>query len=394
MQKCVPRDIFWGMARDGAAQDDPAWVDAEVARIRGLPAEGKLTGIWGIQDRLGREGDVDGKVRWIKTLFSTASDQGRFDFTLKGFGELRRMYATDPACAHLRGDVLWYFKWIVEHLPEYADVSRETIEKVFADMQAFYVAEGESQRPVYSLRCQAAVYMGDTALADEYYAKWQDEPQGNSDDCAACEADREIIYLMSKEEKDKAVEVGTPILKGEVGCDDTPAALTRLMGALFELDRRDIAFAIQQGVEKYIRRSPGFLSSLGGHVLMALMVGKLDRSRRLATVALMRVRNSRSDMDNFSALRSVGLWAALAAVVSQMAGKDLRLAATLLPGAKADATGKAELVDVATACLEEAQRLATALDKRNGTARFTTRLDEVRERLVKMTETRAERRGE
>jgi hypothetical protein len=301
---------------------------------------------------------------------------------------MRRLHACSPDHPDLRRQVLWYFKWLVEELPEHADVPRETIEQVFQEMESFYRAQGEAMRPVYSQRCQAAVVMGFKEDAERWFEKWQAEPAGESDDCYACELDRKIVYLLDRDQNAEAIVAAEPILNGEAFCDDTPETLSRLIGPALKLENLKMAVILMVASGRPVRVVPSMLSSLAAHVVYRTVLSQHTRARRLALVALQRAQGWLKDLDKFNVYRACGMWASLRLLEGDRA---LRIPRRLLPGAGVE--GNADGVEIATRCLEEAARIARRLDDRNGTDRYTNRLNDMEETLRKALTTSESGRG-
>ncbi len=341
-----------------------------------------MEGLWNICQRFEAIGDIDSKIDWLKELLRVASSYGNLDYTLQAFSELRRIYNTDARYADLRGSVLWYYKWLVDELPHFSDISLKTIEEVFKDMQECYQQEGESLRPVYSLRCQAAVTMGHND-ADSWYEKWQAEPKGDSDDCPACEADRQIIYFLEKERLEDAFTVAEPILSGEVYCDDTPQTLSRLIGPAMQLDKRDLGLALLHASGRYVRHVPKMLSSLASHIVYRFFVGDFQRSYRLAILGLHRAKKFKREHDLFNLYRACGMWASLC-VVARLEG--ISIPRDLVPGCDPSSKLPIALTELAGMCLAEAQRLAKKFDSRNVTDRYQKRFNEVETMIRKVVE--------
>ena len=183
----------------------PPWIQEEQAKLLALPGEQRLAARWAVTQRLSEGADIDGRILWIKLLLTDANKEARLDYKILGFGELRHMYASNSNHLGLRRDVLWYYKWLAEDMPKHADVSAEIIERVFLDMAAFYQSELQSLRPLYALRCAAAIVMGKPELATEWHEKWQAEPATTLDDCAACVIAREIQYLLEFQRGEEAI---------------------------------------------------------------------------------------------------------------------------------------------------------------------------------------------
>jgi hypothetical protein len=287
---------------------------------------------------------------------------------LRAFAQLRQLYDSSTRFADLRAKVLWYYKWIVERLPEHADVPLETIERMFTDMSAFYASENESLRPYYGLRCYAAVVMGDEPASDEWYTKWQHTPAGDSDDCAACEIDRMVLYLLSKRDITAAFEAIEPLLKGECGCEETPQTYSRLLApSLAGEERENLGHALLAISLRYIRKTPKMLASLGRCIVYLTMTGGTMYARRLVLVALARAATSTNDFARFHAYRAAGF--ALSSLAMSGVGT------VRLPRTELDRGEPILTPDAAELAFAHARSIATKLDARNGTPLYTEGLE-------------------
>lgn len=368
----------------------PEWAHDEALKLELIRGEPRLAGMWDLAAQLASKDEIEARFEVMRMILEVAGQQGRFDHTLRAFGEMRRIHLSDGRYAHLRKRVLWYFKWMVHHLPEHAEVPRETIEKVFEDMTGFYRVQGESLRPVYGLRCHAAICMGDREGATRWFEKWQAEPPGDSDDCRACELDQHISYLLYLEQPEEAMRVAEPILKIEVYCTDTPATWTRLAGTALQVGDRKTALIFARMSEKRVRKLPGMLASTAAHAMLQTFFGRTERARRLAFVALKLARSSRNDVDRFKVYRSCGLWASLTTLVLPTA---LGLPGRAVPGNGDDSGEIVPLPEIASRCLEEAAGVAQRLDQRNGSTRYSDQLQELDSAIRKMVETMEARRS-
>src|SRR5690242_67442 len=88
-----------------------------------------------------KHGDFDAAAEWYQALLRVAEQQGRFDYELSAFSSLRKLYDTQAKFKDLRGLILWYFKWIVDRLPEHVEIPLDMVETVFGQMTEFYKAE-------------------------------------------------------------------------------------------------------------------------------------------------------------------------------------------------------------------------------------------------------------
>jgi hypothetical protein len=368
----------------------PDWAQQELASLSGLHGLDRLSRAWQVGERLRDSGDTDAYVEWLKQMMTASWKEARFDYKLRAFGELRRIYREDPRYADLQSDILWYYKWLVEELPEHLDVTLETMTALFDDMEGAYREAGVSLRPVYQLRSRAAVLTGRPEEATRWYDQWQAEPAGRSDDCAACEADRQVAYLIDQDRHAEALAAAEPVLRGQVWCDDSPETLTRVVGAAIRTDRFRLAQVLLKVACRPVRQSRSMLAALSAQVVYHMMTGDPQRAGRLALVCLRRAKDSINDTDLYAAYRACGSWAALAVLVG---GADRRVPARLMPGDGERPADGVPVAEVAGLCLAEAGRIAKLFDARNGTSRYVTYLNEFEEFIRRSVAGRADEGG-
>lgn len=368
----------------------PAWLIAELERLERADGQTLLEGIHAISRRFGEENDGDQQAEWLSTLMNVAWKQGRFDFELRAFGELRGLYNASEHFAYLRPQLLWYFKWLVERLPEHSDVPIETIERIFSDMESFYRAAGESLRPYYGLRCQAALYMGYSAAADDWYARWQAEPIGDSDDCAACEADRKIVYLLEEEDQHAALEAAKPLIEGDVACEETPATFSKLMIPALTAGQLDLALWLQRMSVRYIRKTPNMLANLASHVVFLTMLGRYANAERLAKIGLALANVSDNDFRKSTIYRGCAFCFAIGSLVGR---REITLPASIFV-TDSSPTGRVALPEASSRCLQEARAFSERLDRRNSTNRYQERTDSVEQAIRDAVEIAKKRRAD
>jgi hypothetical protein len=315
--------------------------------------------------------DGETVAEFSRHLIRVASHHGRLDYELLGFGELRSLYQRNPNYADLRGGVLWYYKWIGEHLYEYADVPAAQVSAFLDQMEAFYLAEQVEPRPVHALRCRAAAFMGDRAEADRQYELWQTSADTESDDCPACQTHAKVQVLLDLGKVAEAIEAAEPVLSGEQRCDEVPATtVSRLLLPLVVADQLDQAVLLAGAVQRQVRVVPKLLGYLADHVFFAAVVGAERVARRLGFVMLARAEEATNDADRFLVARAAWLWA----VTAGRAGADAVPVPLRCAGLPRQPDGRVVTADAAAFYRTRAHQIAAAFDERNGTTRFTDRL--------------------
>lgn len=355
------------MAANENSPAEPEWLEEMLAPLRLMEGEPLLRGVEAIADRFRDEGDADAHVDWLRTLMNLSMKQARLDWELRAFGRLQQLYESSERYADLRPRLLWYYKWLLERLPEFAEVESAAIDRLFADADAFYATAGESPRPLMGLRCKAALAMGRSEEATRWFEAWEAEPKGNSDDCAACEADLRVQYHLDREDAGAALAAAEPILAGEIGCAETPVTLSRLIVPAMRAEKAQLAFGMRAHSERPVRRSPNMLAALGHHVVASVMLNDATRASRLGRVALARAAETPNDVVSCLLYRAAALWLSVAAMTGQ---PQVRFPRSRIP----DGTSYA---DAAAIALHLAREAALRLDHRNGNVEYAKRVNNI-----------------
>ncbi len=339
---------------------------AALEHLRGAALLGAVEGIVALCEA---HGDADAANAYRENLLRLASELDATEVELKAFDGLRRAYRADPADAELRRAVLWYFKWIMERLPEFAEVPAATIERMFEEMQTFYEAEGAGLGPVYALRRGAAAAMGWADEADRHAARCESIRADDSDDCPACQTHARVQYLLDVGRVPDALAAAGPVLAGEQSCAEVPATtFSRLLLAVALSGDGDLAEQMRRFVRRQVRKQPSLFGHLADHALYLTLTGRPAEAVRPAVVALARAEKSGNTQKRFEAYRAG--WACFARLAMLGVGR-VRLPRGFPPTGE---DGYAPPAAAAAWCGEQAASAAAVLDARNGTDRFSDRL--------------------
>lgn len=354
------------MSDDGDIGTD--WLPEATADLAGLRGASRVPAIYQIARRLGAEERVADQIKWLSTGIEEAHEQARFDYMFQSFGDLRAIYGRRADDADLQSSILWYFKWVLSVLADHADVSREMIETMFSSAEQFYRECGESPRPLWGIRCTQAIEMGlPSEEIEEWYARWESAPRGQSDDCEACEIDTQILYRLSKTDADGALEVVKPILRGDAGCAFTPYTLSRLLVPAHIAGQGTLAYRIHRWIVRDVRKQPQMLTALANHVRLLAIAGDTTRALRLTLKTLATAKQNAADYPRYHAYTASAMAIAIYIVLRQSVPE---IPARLCPGELGDAAGGVPGAIVVERCIDAAHALAVRLDARNQTSKF------------------------
>jgi hypothetical protein len=337
----------------------------KIESLSALSGEPLLRALRDVVELAKANGDGDTVAEFARHLIQVGAHEGRLDYEMIGFGEMKALYQRDANYADLRGYLLWYYKWVTERLPEYVEVSPRQIESTFADMERFYSAEQEGIRPVLALRARAAAFMGHADDARRYLAEWEAAPEVESDDCPACQTHSRVQLLLDLDQPAEAVEAAGPVIGGGQSCEEVPATtFCRLLLPMLLLGKAEEALFLSVVVRRQVRLVPKMLSYLADQVIFLSCVGVLDTARRLALVMAARAEVAPNPFDQFCASRAG--WVFLSRLAKEGGGTEIRLPRTAI-----GAGGECVPLTAAAGHYEtRARQLAGAFDRRHGTDRF------------------------
>jgi hypothetical protein len=180
-------------------------------------------------------------------------------------------------------DLMWQFKWMVENLPFFPQVTRAQIEATFDDMERRYTDHGISLRPAWMHRGMAAAKMGDgPERIRELRTKWQDLRRDAYADCRACESHKEMEIHLALDEPDRALAISAPLCDGRSGCAEVPAStLGELLMVLHERGETERADELHQRGYRLCHTNPEFTSTMGRHLHYATLRGNLEEATRI-----------------------------------------------------------------------------------------------------------------
>lgn len=189
-------------------------------------------------------------------------------------------YDRDPG-RRRRGDhlqLLWDFKNVIGTLTKFPEIPLDRIHAVLDDMERRYRAGGHSMHAVYAHRHYVASQLGDTAAADEWYARWCAAPRDELSDCAGCDPTSKVEYLAGRGRDGEAVAVAEPVLSGQLHCVQQPhGILTALLVPYLRTGRLTEAAQAHRRAYRLLRPHVRNLEWIGEHVLFCALTGNEAR---------------------------------------------------------------------------------------------------------------------
>ncbi|MGE0712576.1 MAG: hypothetical protein AB7N76_20345 [Planctomycetota bacterium] len=268
-------------------------------------------------------------------------------------------------------ELLWSYKWVAARLPYFPQVTRARIEEVHADMARRYARSGLNLRPVAKIRWLAARRMGDRQEALAAYEESERLPRDAGADCAACERNDRVRYLLFTERLEDALAAAAPILSGRMSCAEIPhATLGMLLGPLLELGRG--AEAARHHVRGYrlVRGNREFVGTLAEHLEFLVL------TRNDAPAAALLEEHLSLALDTTDLDQRFRFFVA-AAQLCRASGGERELALALSPRAGCHRPdGRYERAELGAWFEAEAAAIGERFDRRNGNAQFREALAE------------------
>jgi hypothetical protein len=179
-------------------------------------------------------------------------------------------------------ELLWEFKWVVDSLGGFPQISRQQVEDLLADMTRRYQQAGANLRPVHKLRCVLAREMCDKAAARKHFAEWVKTPRGWPSDCPACDQNHVVRFQAYLGHDESALEEARPILDGSMRCAEIPhVTLALVLLPLMRLGEAAEAMPLHQKGYRMIGRNPKFLPEAAAHLTFLTLTDNLPRAMRL-----------------------------------------------------------------------------------------------------------------
>ena len=225
-----------------------------------------------------RQHDIPLGYHCRQLLMQTALETGDTDKMLVAFSWCASMSAQRPDL--LNGDsILWEYRWVVSELPNFPDVSRETIEAMMNDMETRYREVGSQLRAVHLMKNFTYTKLGDHTNAEQFRLLFNNAPRDFLSDAPRQEQNLLIFYHATFGEYDKALALGQNVLDGQVyepgffGQD-----CSELLLPLLELNRVPEAIRIQKKGYPYVAEHPSWLWNIAQNIEFLARIDDFDNA--------------------------------------------------------------------------------------------------------------------
>ncbi|AWB43634.1 hypothetical protein DCC85_04945 [Paenibacillus sp. CAA11] len=211
-------------------------------------------------------GDIDLGYEARSELVETATFHGYPMKALVAFSWQLGQFDKDPE----RFDdysLFWSYKWMLDQVPSFPDISRTQIENLLEDMRNRYREYGYSDRTYYYYRFVLGMKYGEAKAAEPYLKKFQEMEPDDMSNCQACEQDQLVEFQTMLGNYEEALRLAKPILKGRMTCGEVPhVTLAYLLKPLYDLGRLEEAKEYHLKGYRLIKGQRDFPEQFGQHI--------------------------------------------------------------------------------------------------------------------------------
>jgi hypothetical protein len=174
----------------------------------------------------------------------------------------------------------WFFKWINSTLIIMPEVPLATLHGWMARMRDQYEKAGNPLHAVYACRFDLAMHTG--VGMDEAFDAWVTRPRDEFSNCEACEARARGVFWARRGEDVRALREWRPVLDGELGCHEEPAATVSFaLLPLVRTGRTDEAASLHRSGYRSTRGQVSMDGEVGRHLEFAALTGNGARGLEL-----------------------------------------------------------------------------------------------------------------
>jgi len=269
-------------------------------------------------------------------------------------------------------DLMWKYKWIADDLTTFVAISRERIEASFEDMSARMMALGFDMKPVYGIRCEASIAMGDLDEAAKWYDKWLRAPSGAISDCEACTENSKVSHALNLDGLAAALEHFGALMRRELSCNSVPHSThSLLMRPLLCAGRLEEAVEHHRKGWELVREDGSQQWTHFRHMSFLALTHNFARALRQLERFADYGYKSREDSTRMFWFQEASI--TLRALADAQSEAHAIILPQGFPGWRED--GRYDVGELADLCASEARKIAKLFDQRNGNDYVSTRLE-------------------
>jgi tetratricopeptide (TPR) repeat protein len=266
-------------------------------------------------------------------------------------------------------DIIWKYKWAIDHALDFPQISLEKINELFEDLKSRSSAN-EKSRSITTLRMTMWRICNEPAKLVEAVQNFQKSIRDSNSDCAACLADLELQALLYLGRDEEAIQKAQPIITGKLTCAEIPHyTYGHILCATHQSDP-DLALAYHKKGYKMVKDHS--IDFIHNHMKYLINTEQLSAALIMFEKHLKQLKDSTPINRLQFCLNSLKLMKKL------QEAKQTEVSINLPQGYKdLSAEGKVEVRKLKTTLHDQAQNLVKSFDARNGNSAFEKILKEV-----------------
>lgn len=291
---------------------------------------------------------------------------GRPELALTAFSWCLSHYDREPQAYSALG-FLAIYKWAAGRLYHFPGIDRSAIESTLGDLELRFRNNDEPLHPVWLIRRDVAIGMGDVRKAGQCDRKYKQSSRGTLSDCPACTIDGEVEYAFDLGKDELAIEHANRIFSGRMKCGQVPHKTHALvLLPLLKLGRVEEAMEHHRLGYRLIRDNPAYVHYSGMHIALLALTGNARRALQLVERHAADGLQGKDPYHEYHFLRYC--WLAIETISSTRKRAKMRL-----PALNESIAGEKqyELADLARAMAERGLDVASQFDHRNGNDYYT-----------------------
>lgn len=271
--------------------------------------------------------------------------------------------------------LLWRYKWIVNVVVNYPQITKEQIYEMLEEMERRYLKAGYGLRVVYYYRYRTEKFFGNKDEALRHFRRAQELSRDDLSDCAACEIDERVTFQAYCGENELALRIAEPIFSGAHRCRSVPQrTLAGILLPLVHLGRWAEARDYHERGYNMISRNVIYLNYVSDHLIFLALDGDFEKAALLFENHFRWTAKIKNQHDKYTFYRAVWL---LLDLMSD-AGRDtikVRLADSF-PLYQYSQNHYYKISQLKEWFESSAREIGEKFDKRNGTDQFARELAE------------------
>lgn len=152
--------------------------------------------------------------------------------------------------------VLWYYKWVVNIMPEFPSISITQMENALLDLKNRYREFGSNDKVFHDYSRAVYHHIGDYEKSALHHKKLMRYTRRDQlDDCEACVINRTVRFYIVTGDMEEALKQAQPLLTEKKTCTHVPKAThSNFIIPLLLSKRHDLASAFAEKLEKELKR--------------------------------------------------------------------------------------------------------------------------------------------